>query len=163
MAEQLKNFDSGIRLASITSDVDSTLPRYEHDCSECCFLGTIDVNGTDDYDRYDLWVHEHEHSPEDDELILREGPDGDYASMRVRWARQVSDDKKFKLAVELYDRWISRGRFPRRTEAELDTERKRQARVRAKQQIRKAMTDAGLEEEMERLHLLAELMGELTP
>ena len=153
----LKKFESGYMLGSITSDTESTLPRYEHDCSECLFLGTIDVinEARDGYDRYDLWVHEQLLG---DELILRYGVGPDYTSMRMQFARQI-EERKWKLAVEIYDKWIRRDRLPRRTEATLAPQLRKSELSVVKREIRAAIEKIDMTSE-ERIMLLAEVIAD---
>lgn len=59
------------------------MSRYEHDCSDCVFLG--------EHEDYDLYVCERNPVAAERSVIARFGSAGDYLSMRARYLAMVPD------------------------------------------------------------------------
>lgn len=75
-------------------------PRHEHDCDRCVFLGQIAEQ--------DLYF-----CPPEGSVILRDGPDGDYASFQEDHAMLVvsaggRSSARLSVAMDMVDDWRRR-------------------------------------------------------
>jgi hypothetical protein len=87
----------------ISEGTPATLPHHEHDCEKCVYLGS-QFTGAD----VDYWI-----CLDENELIFRFGPDGDYGSAGVETAialaAQHGPGTTWSQRVSRYDDWVASG------------------------------------------------------